>query len=415
MFIKYGNFRYLGGGDFTGRVFCSTLEGEFVKAFGYTNGQLNGTLVVMKRSELEKHKDEEWSRNYSSINLMEGVRTRAGTYVFDEGGGSSGLCPHGYPENSCSICLDEVVVTGCRYCHMQNGCICDRCFYCGNKEPECWCTRCIRCGNKMPECTCYLYPDPNPDPNPGGGGGGGIDPVEPSHCQYGICSGNPCTCCPTCHGICKCSGCHKYPCECCPGVKCIYCGGIIPGSAPLTRSNSECPSCTCWNGETHYDIIDAVAEACSLPEAWVSQFRLANDWCDNLLIGNQASEHAYLHAMNTDPNISTKDAQTKFENHLKTYLTNFVNNGYLHDLGVAIHGITDSFCPSHMGFQYYSFNPLSMIEHAKWDKGENSPQAVQNAKNAVSEIINIIKERKSDSVQKVIEYWRETYKSNLEL
>ena len=28
------NFRYLGGGDFTGRVFCSTLEGEFVKAFG---------------------------------------------------------------------------------------------------------------------------------------------------------------------------------------------------------------------------------------------------------------------------------------------------------------------------------------------------------------------------------------------
>jgi len=29
------NFRYLGGGDFTGRVFCSTLDGKFVKAFGY--------------------------------------------------------------------------------------------------------------------------------------------------------------------------------------------------------------------------------------------------------------------------------------------------------------------------------------------------------------------------------------------
>lgn len=175
------NFRYLGGGDFTGRVFCSTLDGKFVKAFGYTIGRLNGTLVVMKRSELEKHKDEEWSQNYSSINLMEGVRTRASTYVFDEGGGSSGLCPHGYPENSCSICLDEVVVTGCRYCHMQNGCICDRCFYCGNKEPECWCTRCIRCGNKMPECTCYLYPDPNPDPNPHPGGGGGtiVNPPDP--------------------------------------------------------------------------------------------------------------------------------------------------------------------------------------------------------------------------------------------
>ena len=36
------NFRYLGGGDFTGRVFCSTLEGEFVKAFGYTDGRLSG-------------------------------------------------------------------------------------------------------------------------------------------------------------------------------------------------------------------------------------------------------------------------------------------------------------------------------------------------------------------------------------
>jgi len=35
------NFRYLGGGDFTGRVFCSTLEGEFVKAFGYTDGRLS--------------------------------------------------------------------------------------------------------------------------------------------------------------------------------------------------------------------------------------------------------------------------------------------------------------------------------------------------------------------------------------
>ena len=45
------NFRYLGGGDFTGRVFCSTLEGEFVKAFGYTDGRLSGRLLVMKRTE----------------------------------------------------------------------------------------------------------------------------------------------------------------------------------------------------------------------------------------------------------------------------------------------------------------------------------------------------------------------------
>ena len=30
-------FHYLGGGDFTGRVFCFTPEGEFEKAFGYTD------------------------------------------------------------------------------------------------------------------------------------------------------------------------------------------------------------------------------------------------------------------------------------------------------------------------------------------------------------------------------------------
>ena len=39
------NFRYLGGGNFTGRVFCSTLDGKFVKAFGYSNGQLQGSCL----------------------------------------------------------------------------------------------------------------------------------------------------------------------------------------------------------------------------------------------------------------------------------------------------------------------------------------------------------------------------------
>ena len=37
------NFRYLGGGDFTGRVFCSTLEGEFVKAE-------RGCMIIIRRS-----------------------------------------------------------------------------------------------------------------------------------------------------------------------------------------------------------------------------------------------------------------------------------------------------------------------------------------------------------------------------
>ena len=131
------NFRYLGGGDFTGRVFCSTLEGEFVKAFGYTDGRLSGRLLVMKRSELAGHAGEGQYDHYSTIRLAEGMKTRSGTYLFDEGGGAgSGYCPHGYPEGQCPHygCNDEVVVVACPDCGAINGCFCPRCFYCGQKE-----------------------------------------------------------------------------------------------------------------------------------------------------------------------------------------------------------------------------------------------------------------------------------------
>lgn len=170
------NFRYLGGGDFTGRVFCSTLDGKFVKAFGYSNGQLQGQLLVMKRSELSRHAEGKEIDNYSTIKLQEGTRTKAGTYLFDEGGGAgSGYCPHGYPEGNCPHygCNDEVVIVGCPDCGATNGCWCPRCFYCGNKESRCSCTRCIRCRNKIPECTCYLYPDPGTGGGSGSGGTGG--------------------------------------------------------------------------------------------------------------------------------------------------------------------------------------------------------------------------------------------------
>ena len=38
------NFRFLGGSNFTGKVFLSTLEGLFFRAYGYTKGKNNGTL-----------------------------------------------------------------------------------------------------------------------------------------------------------------------------------------------------------------------------------------------------------------------------------------------------------------------------------------------------------------------------------
>ena len=71
------NFRYLGGGDFTGKVFCSTLEGEFVKAFGYTDGQMNGTLAVMKKRQLQEHGEESWAQEYTTVSFSEAEIGRA--------------------------------------------------------------------------------------------------------------------------------------------------------------------------------------------------------------------------------------------------------------------------------------------------------------------------------------------------
>ncbi len=191
------NFRYLGGGDFTGKVFCSTLEGEFVKAFGYTDGKMNGTLTVMKRTQLKERAGENVMEEYSSFRIEEYIPDMASPYSFNEGGFSGGIiggggtggntgvtpggstkCPHGNNESSCPYCLEEVVVTACPYCHVQNGCRCPKCLYCGKKERECRCTVCTRCGHKMPECTCYIYPNPDPDPDPIPGGGTGSGDSE---------------------------------------------------------------------------------------------------------------------------------------------------------------------------------------------------------------------------------------------
>lgn len=53
------NFRYLGGGDFTGKVFVSTLEGRFVEASQYVKGRFVRKLRVFTRQELESE-GEKW-------------------------------------------------------------------------------------------------------------------------------------------------------------------------------------------------------------------------------------------------------------------------------------------------------------------------------------------------------------------
>lgn len=172
------DFRYLGGGSFSGKVFCSTLEGKFVKAFGYTDGKLNGTLNTrIRQASGENHAGDE---EYSRLSFSETSSTRASMFSGNESGGGGidhGKCQHGYTKGfcpyGCSAGVDEVDVIVCRYCGTRDGCVCSRCFYCGNKEPECSCTRCTICHKKMPDCRCYEYPDPDKPINPPGGGGGG--------------------------------------------------------------------------------------------------------------------------------------------------------------------------------------------------------------------------------------------------
>lgn len=52
-YVKQLNeFSYLGGGCFTGQVFCSTLEGELVKIFNYEDGENIGALQFRLEDDL---------------------------------------------------------------------------------------------------------------------------------------------------------------------------------------------------------------------------------------------------------------------------------------------------------------------------------------------------------------------------
>ena len=61
------NFRYLGGGDFTGKVFCSTLEGQFVEVAQYVNGKRAGMLKATTRAQLESKGVDLNSISYEAI------------------------------------------------------------------------------------------------------------------------------------------------------------------------------------------------------------------------------------------------------------------------------------------------------------------------------------------------------------
>lgn len=85
---------------------------------------------------------------------------------------------------------------------------------------------------------------------------------------------------------------------------------------------------------------------------------------------NQSDCVAFLHAMAAEGE-SEEDAQKKFEDHLQFCFAEFLFLGKekreeaIFMLGIAFHGIMDSFTPSHMGFQKYTQQDMAL--HAQGD------------------------------------------------
>ena len=187
------SFRYLGGsGNFTGKVFCSTLEGHFVEAAQYIGGRFFSKVNAIPRSRLEAMSYNLSDVSYESFIFTPGVLSRSGTYNFDETDGSGSLMCEFHPwleADSCPLCLDEVVVIACQRCgrRLEDGEICTcLCGWCLQYPCRCceWCHTypCIHTSTLCPECHtdpctqctyCGLHYCYGRCQNTGSGGGGG--------------------------------------------------------------------------------------------------------------------------------------------------------------------------------------------------------------------------------------------------
>ena len=182
---SFEDFRYTGGGNFTGKVFCSTLEEQLIEASQFVDGIFVGKLNITTRKQIEERKECFLDESYESVMLSSTVITKSSTYVFDEGGITESRCPV-HPQhsaNGCPLCMEEVIVRHCQTCgaRLEEGQTC-----------RCKCSRC-----KQHPCKC---------------------------CSF--CHNFPCKCessCPICRPG-ECSACDKCGRHTCAG-KCIVTGG----------------------------------------------------------------------------------------------------------------------------------------------------------------------------------------------
>lgn len=80
------NFCYLGGGDFSGKVFCSNLDGEYLYAWEYKNG-VRQKLRTVNGFNLTVALWDDKPASYTVIRINEASPTSANTYSYDETGG----------------------------------------------------------------------------------------------------------------------------------------------------------------------------------------------------------------------------------------------------------------------------------------------------------------------------------------
>ena len=110
--ILVANFRYLGGGDFTGYVFCSTLEGVFVKAFEYVGGRYVGVANATPASRTKKLWQEhpELFEDVRIFRFQELPRLSQKTYTKSSDWGDDDWCDHVAVQGAIRVAV--VLLTG---------------------------------------------------------------------------------------------------------------------------------------------------------------------------------------------------------------------------------------------------------------------------------------------------------------
>lgn len=150
-------------------------------------------LKVTTRKFLEEKGVDLETESYESVVLSRGIKTKSGTYSFDESGGdNAGKCEYHpqYDTSKCPYCLDEAVVIICQRCgaKLEEGQVCScKCMWCRDYPCTCSsycpvcrpypCTKCKNCGAHYCFGACTSL----------GENGGDItlppDPGDPCRCQ----------------------------------------------------------------------------------------------------------------------------------------------------------------------------------------------------------------------------------------